>query len=99
MQRRIMLNESSVSLLTGTFPGLLSYRESQIVLVNVFSSLGQAQVAILHRRYTRELPPCWIIPGFDCVNTKENTLMVHVVPTGTYIYADQIGFGLQTFGS
>ena len=101
IQRRIMLTESSASLLTGTFPGLLNYRGGQIVLVNVFSFLGQAQVAILHRRYTRELPPYWIIPGFNCVNTKENTLMIHVVPTGTYpgyIYADQIGFGLQTFG-
>ena len=51
---------------------------------------------------TRELPPYWIIPGFNCVNTKENTLMIHVVLTGTYpvyIYADQIAFGLQTFGA
>ena len=42
---------------------------------------------------TCELPPC--------VNTKENTsIMIHVVPTGTYpvyTYANQIGFGLQTF--
>ena len=51
---------------------------------------------------TRELPLCWIIPGFNCVNTKENTLMIHVVPTGTYPaykYGIQIGFGLQTFGA
>ena len=36
------------------------------------------------------------------MNTKENTLMIHVVPTGTYpvyIYADQIGFGVQIFGA
>ena len=46
-----MLTESSVSLLTGTFPGLLNYREGQVVLFNVFSLLGQAQVAVLHRRY------------------------------------------------
>ena len=45
-----MLTENSVSLLTGTFPGLLNYRGGQVVLGNVFS-LGQAQVAILHRRY------------------------------------------------
>ena len=35
------------------------------------------------------------------MNAKENTLIIHVVPTGTYLvyrYADQIGFGLQTFG-
>ena len=30
-------------------------------------------------RSTCELPPYWIIPGFNCVNTKENTLMIHVV--------------------
>ena len=49
---------------------------------------------------TCELPPYWIIPGFSCVNTKENTLMIHVVPNGTYPvykYANQIGFGLQIF--
>ena len=46
-----MLTESSVSLLTGTFPGLLIYRGGQVVLVNVFSLLGQSQVAVLHRRY------------------------------------------------
>ena len=36
------------------------------------------------------------------VNTKENTLMIHAVPTRTYpvyIYANQIGFGLQLFGA
>ena len=48
--RRIMLTESSVSLLTGAFQGLLNYRGGQ-VLVNVLSLLQQAQVAILHRRY------------------------------------------------
>ena len=37
VQRRIMLTESSVSLLTGTFPGLLNYRGGQVVLFNVFS--------------------------------------------------------------
>ena len=46
-----MFNESSASLLTGTFPGLLNYRGGQVVLVNVFALLGEAQVAILHRRY------------------------------------------------
>ena len=46
-----MLTESSVSLLTGIFPGLLIYRGGQVVLVNVLSLLGQAHVAILHRRY------------------------------------------------
>ena len=48
-----MLTESSVSLLTGIFPGLPTciYRGGQVVLVNVFSLLGQAQVAILHGRY------------------------------------------------
>ena len=49
---------------------------------------------------TRALPPYWIIPGFKCVNTKENSLMIHVVPTGTnpvYIYANQIGFSMQNF--
>ena len=46
-----MLTESSVPLLTGTFPGLLNYRGGQVVLVNVFSSLAQAHVAIFHRRY------------------------------------------------
>ena len=51
IQRRIMLTESSVSLRGGTFPGLLNYRGGQVVLVNVFSLLGQAQVAILYRRY------------------------------------------------
>ena len=89
-----MLTESSVLLLTGTFPGLLNYRGGHVVLVNVF---GQALIGS-----TRELPPYWIIPGFNCVNTKENTLMIHVVPTGTYpfyIYADQFRFGLQTFGA
>ena len=48
----------------------------------------------------RELPPYWIIPGFNCVNTKENTSMIHVVSTGTYpvyIHANQTGIGLQTF--
>ena len=30
-----------------------------------------------------ELPPYWIIPGFNCVNTMEVTLMIHVAPTGT----------------
>ena len=50
-----MLTESSVSLLTGTFPGLLIYRGGQVLLVNVFSFLGQAQVAILHRRYLRAI--------------------------------------------
>ena len=49
-QRRIKLTESSVSLLTGTFPRLLNYRGGQVVLFNIFSLLGQAQVAILHRR-------------------------------------------------
>ena len=48
-----MLTESSVSFLTGIFPGLLIYRGGQVVLVSVFSLLGQAQVAILHRRYLR----------------------------------------------
>ena len=51
---------------------------------------------------TCEIPPYWIIPGFNCVNTKENALMIHVVPTGTYpvsICANQIGFGLRTFGA
>ena len=51
---------------------------------------------------TCELLPYWIIPGFNCVNTKENTLKIHVVPNGTYPvykYANQIGFGIQTFGA
>ena len=90
-----MLTESSVSLLARTFPGLLNYRGGQVV----FSLLGQAHVAILIGG-TCELPPYWIIPGFNCVNTKENTLMIHVVSTGTYQvhnYANQIEFGLQTF--
>ena len=51
IQRRSMLTESSVSLLTGTFLGLLNYRGGQVVLVNVFSLLGQAQFAMLCRRY------------------------------------------------
>ena len=51
IQRRIMLTESSVSLLTGTFLGLLNYRGGQVMLVDVFFLLGEAQVAILHRRY------------------------------------------------
>ena len=67
--------ESSVSLLTGAFLGLLNYRGGQVVLVNVFSLQGQAQVTILHKRGNRELPSYWIIPGFNCVNTKENILM------------------------
>ena len=49
---------------------------------------------------TYELPPYWIIPGFNSVNTKENTLMINVVPTETYLvykHVYQIGFGLQTF--
>ena len=46
-----MLTESSVSLLAGTFRRLLDCREGQVVLVNVLSLLGQAKVAILHRRY------------------------------------------------
>ena len=46
-----MLIENSVSLLTGTFPGLLNNRGGQVVLFNVFSLLRQAEVAILHRRY------------------------------------------------
>ena len=33
---------------------------------------------------TCELPPYWIIARFNCVNTKENALMIHVVPTGIY---------------
>ena len=33
---------------------------------------------------THELPPYWIIPGFNCVNTKENTLIIHAISTGTY---------------
>ena len=53
IQRRIMLTESSVSLPTGTSTGLLNYRGGQFVLFDVFSLLGQAQVAILHRRYLR----------------------------------------------
>ena len=36
IQRRIMLTESSVSLLTRTFPRLLNYRGGQVVLVDVF---------------------------------------------------------------
>ena len=76
-----MLTEYSVSLLTGTFPGLFNYRGGQVVLFNVFSLLGQAQVAILHRSYPLAY---WIIKGFNCVNTKENILMIHVVPSGTY---------------
>ena len=44
-----MLTESSVSFLT--FPELLNHRGGQVVLFNVFSLLGQAQVAMLHRRY------------------------------------------------
>ena len=51
IQRKIMLTKSSVSLFTGTFPGLLNYRGGQVVLVNVLSLLGQAQVAIHHRMY------------------------------------------------
>ena len=46
-----MLTESSVSFLTGTFPGLLNYRGGHVVLFNVFSVLGEAQVVILHRKY------------------------------------------------
>ena len=79
-QRRIMLIGSSVSLLTGTFPWLLNYRGGQVALFNVFSLLGQAQVC-----NTCELPPYWIIPGFNCVYTKDNTLKIHVVPRA-YIY-------------
>ena len=51
---------------------------------------------------TCELSLYWIIPGSNCVNTKETTKEIHVVPTGTYPvykYANQIGFGLQTFGA
>ena len=51
---------------------------------------------------TCELPPYLIIPGFNCVNAKENSLMIHVVPTETYPvykYASYIGFGMQTFGA
>ena len=91
-----MLTESSVSLFTGIFPGLFNYRRGQVVLVNVFS--------LLRLQYfigdTCELPSYWIIPRFNCVNTKENTL--NVVSTGTYPvykYANQIGFGPQTFGA
>ena len=98
-----ILTESSVSLLTGTFPRLLIYRGGQVVLSSVFTLPGQAHA---RRQYfigsTCELSPYWIIPGFNCVNTKENTLMIHVVPAGTfpiYIYANQIGLGLQTFGA
>ena len=32
---------------------------------------------------TSELPPYWIIPGFYCVNTQDNTLISYVVLTGT----------------
>ena len=95
-----MLTESSVSLLTRTFPRLLNYRGGQVVLVNVFSLLARLQYIVLHTRGTHELPPYWIFPRFNCVNTKENTSMIHVVPTGTYpvyIYTNQTGFGLQTF--
>ena len=61
------------------------------MLVNVLSLLGQSQVAVLHRRY----PPCWIIPGFNCVNTKQNSLKNHVVPAGTYpVYNMQIRLDL-----
>ena len=84
-----MLTESSVSLLTGIFPKLLIYRGGQAVLVNVFSLLGQT---VLHRRYLRAT---WNIPGFNCVNTKENTLKNHVVPTGTYpVYNTEIRLDL-----
>ena len=51
--QKIMLTESSVSLLTGVFPGLLIYRGGQVVSVNEFSLLGQSQVAVLHRRFLR----------------------------------------------
>ena len=37
IQRRIMLTESSVSLLTGSVRGLLNYRGGQVVLVNVLT--------------------------------------------------------------
>ena len=75
------------------------------MLVSIFSSLGQAQVALLHRRYLRatcELPPYWIIPASNCVNTKENTLRFLLSLLGHtqfYKYANKIGFGLQTFGA
>ena len=78
-----MLTESSVSLLTAIFPGLLIYRGGQVVLVNVFSLLGQARLQYFIGG-TCELSPYWIIPGSNCVNTKENTFKIHVVPTGTY---------------
>ena len=32
---------------------------------------------------TREPHLYWIIPGLYCVNTLDNTLISHVVPTGT----------------
>ena len=62
MQRRIMLTESSVSFLTGIFLGLLINRGGQVVLVNVFSLLGQSRLQSFLGG-TCELPPYWIIPG------------------------------------
>ena len=55
-----MLTESSVSLLTGTFPGLLNCRGGQVVLFNVFSLLRQAQAAILH---SPEVPVSYLLTG------------------------------------
>ena len=40
----IMLSESSVSLFTGTFPGLHNCRGGQVVLLNVFFLLVKAHV-------------------------------------------------------
>ena len=91
-----MLTGSSVSLLSGTF---LTTEEVRLCYSMYSPYWGEPRLQYFIGG-TCELPPYWIISIFNCVNTNENTLMIHVVPTGTYPgykYANQIRFFLQTF--
>ena len=56
----------SVSLLTGTFPGLLIYRGGQVLLYLVYSPYWDKPRLPYFIGGTCELPPCWIIPRFYC---------------------------------
>ena len=75
-----MLTESSVSLLIEHAQSCLTTEEVRLCY-SMYSPYWVKRRLQLFIGGTRKLPPYWIIPGFNCVNTKENTLMIHVVPT------------------
>ena len=65
------------------------------MLISAFSLLGQAQVALLHRRYLRAIS-LLDYSRFELCEYKGEYFMIHVVPTGTYPvyqYPNRIGFG------